>query len=598
MNATIINKRISEPSYFHHEYSNDFPELKEDQAPKTWLDNAQRLGLVALPFIALYKPLSLPLSIATGGLRVFSCGSQLTVIIRQGDAQEVASQLLQTAIAVIALAGTIFAHPLGMLITTTHDILIELYHLLDNLKQGEYEKAVLNCANIVNNVLYFALFVNGGIEIAAASLAMQVIIGAYHAREEFNKGQDHYLEAAGHLLMTIIRANQLRVQLEKTHFNTNLKIMALKVASYLTEPACKVREYFYSFYILDQTCQTTAQKTMRIGFLTLGITIYALWTPFTAPLGIVLRGVVAAVESKPMIYLENSKVGKILPEDKKITLVSHNECYMPAGYSITDGQVTPPSDKERVDANIREIKKLNPDIVCLYEVADICDASYLTSQLPEYPFIIPVAGVRAIGPSSMMYVASKYEIVENSIEFTPFIKGVEITGRAQFSEKGILSFDLRNHGDQNSFATVFSTHLQHSEIPANPKDTDQISRAAQMDKMIGQIQKKVEQNKNIIFTGDLNQSEDELYTFLHEREIDWLRRDEQIRGQQTWDGDEWCANLMNKEASGPQVLDYTFIAGKTAAISTQILGTGYCSQEFRSEARSDHDLLFSTITVA
>lgn len=384
--------------------------------------------------------------------------------------------------------------------------------------------------------------------------------------------------------------------LENIRTTSSSKIAILKIASYLTDPVCKVREYFYSFYTLNQTCRTTEQKARKVAFLALGIAICAALTPFTAPVGIALRGVVTAFESKPFIYLEKGKIGKILPEDKKITMVSHNQCYMPAGYSITDGQVTPPSDKERMNDNIREIKKLNPDIICLYEVPDICDASYLTSQLAEYSFFIPVAGVRAMGPSSMMYVASKYKIVENSIEFTPFVKGLEVTGRAQFSEKGVLSFDIKSQHDKTAFATVISTHLQHSEIPAAAEDNEKLSRTAQMDKIVRLIQ-NVQPDKNIIFTGDLNQSEEELNRFLQERQIDWLRRDNQILGKQTWGGDRWCAKLMNKRASGPQVLDYTFIAGKALAITTQILGTGYCESEFKPKARSDHNLLFSTITV-
>jgi exonuclease III len=375
------------------------------------------------------------------------------------------------------------------------------------------------------------------------------------------------------------------------------KTAVLTIASYLTEPVCKVREYFYGFYTLNKICQTTAQKAIRIAFLALGIVVSALLTPFTAPIGIVLRGAVAVFASEPYIYWQRAKIGKVLPEDRKITLVSHNQCYMPAGYSITDGQVTPPSDKERMDANIQEIKRLNPDIICLYEVADICDASYLSSELPEYPFIIPVAGVRAIGPSSMMYVASKYEIVEDSIEFTPFVKGTELTGRAQFSEKGVLSFDLRNHGNRKAFASVISTHLQHSEVPAKPEDSEKLSRVAQMDKIVRQIQKKVQQDKSVIFTGDLNQTEEELDAFLRSRHIDWLRRDKRIHGQPTCGGDEWCARLMGKQPSGPLVLDYTFVAGKTADISTQIFETGYSGLEFRPKARSDHSLLFSTIIV-
>jgi hypothetical protein len=385
---------------------------------------------------------------------------------------------------------------------------------------------------------------------------------------------------------------------------THAKIAALKVASYLTEPVCKVREYFYSFYILNETCKDTIQKVMTVTFLTLGIFAFSLLTPFTAPLGALVRGMVSAFEAKPYIYLERNGKGKVLPEDKKITLVSHNQCYMPAGYCITDGQVIPASDKERMNANLQKIKALNPDIVCLYEVPDICDAEYISSQLPEYPFVIPVAGVRAIGPSSMMYVASKYEIAKDSIEFVPFVKGTELTGRAQYSEKGVLSFDIISQGSNSPIATLISTHLQHSEIPAKPEDdpkhpenSEVKARAAQMTKIVNQIKAKIEQNGTVIFTGDLNQEENELNAFLDSHQIDWLRRDPLVQGKSTWGGDKWCSDLMKKPSSGPLTLDYTLIAGKATAISTRIIGTGYSGLEFRSKATSDHDLLFSAITV-
>jgi hypothetical protein len=378
---------------------------------------------------------------------------------------------------------------------------------------------------------------------------------------------------------------------------TTAKIAALKVASCLTEPICKVREYFYTLHILNKTCKSTIQKVIKVAFLVLGIFVFSLLTPFTAPVGALVRGMVSTFEAKPYIYLEREGKGKVLPEDKKITLISHNQCYMPAGYCITDGQVTPASDKERMNANLQKIKALNPDVVCLYEVPDICDAGYISSQLPEYQFLIPVAGVRAIGPSSMMYVASKYEIAKDSIRFVPFVKGTELTGRAQYSEKGVLSFDILSRGSKAPVATIISTHLQHSEIPANPENDERKARAIQMNKIANQIKVEVEQNGAVIFTGDLNQEESELNAFLDQHQINWLRRDPAVQGTPTWGGDKWCADLMGKPPSGPLTLDYTLIAGKATAISTRIIGTGYSGLEFRPEATSDHDLLFSTITV-
>ncbi len=381
-------------------------------------------------------------------------------------------------------------------------------------------------------------------------------------------------------------------------WETTAKIAALKVASCLTDPICKVREYFYTFYILDQTCQDTAQKVTKVVTLTLGMIAYTVLAPFTTPVGAAIRGMIALVQSEPYIYLERPGIAKTLPHDKKISIASHNQCYMPAGYSITDGHVTPPSDKERMDANLQKIKELNPDVVCLYEVPDIYDAEYLSSQLTEYPFLIPVAGVQPIGLSSMLYVASKYEIAKESIEFIPFVKGTELTGRAQFSEKGFLSFDLKSCGADNSFATVVSTHLQHSEIPAIPDDGERQARALQMNKIAGHIKTKVDQGGAVIFTGDLNQEESELNRFLAGNHINWLRRDPSVLGESTWGGDQWCADLMGKPASNPLVLDYTLIAGKIADISTDVIGTGYSGLEFRAKATSDHYLLFSTITLA
>jgi endonuclease/exonuclease/phosphatase family metal-dependent hydrolase len=269
---------------------------------------------------------------------------------------------------------------------------------------------------------------------------------------------------------------------------------------------------------------------------------------------------------------------------------------MPAGYSITDGQVTPSSDVERMDANVAQVKALDPDIICLYEVVDIYDAEYLSSKFSDYPFIIPVSGVRAIGPSSMMYIASKYEIDRDSIEFIPFIKGTELTGRAKNSEKGFLSFDIKSKGEKVPFASLVSTHLQHSEIPAQPEESDVKSRALQMEKIAKHIETKIAQDRAVIFTGDLNQEEAELNTFLDQHQITW-QRDPSVKGTVTWGGDKWCSELMGKPISDSLVLDYTFIAGKVTAISTRIMGTGYYGAAFSPKAGSDHDLLFSTITV-
>lgn len=392
-------------------------------------------------------------------------------------------------------------------------------------------------------------------------------------------------------------------------WKTTAKITALKTASYLTDPICKVREYFYTFYILDEVCESTAQKAIKVTYLILGISVYTLLAPFTAPVGAIIRGTISTFSSKPYLYLKKGPQGKTLPENRIITIASKNACRIKGGFDISDGQVTP--DQKRLDANIEELKKVDPDVGCLFEISDICEADYISSQLPNHPFVIPIAGIRGIGPSSMICIVSKYQIVEESIEFTPFEKGSELTGRSQYSEKGILSFDIKNPKDEAPFATIFSTHLQHSEIPEyskrfvenpeyNPSEDEDIkARSAQLQKVISKMNKlwKKIPKRPVIFTGDLNCEETELQKFLTTHQIDYLKRDQKVVGKPTWGGDTWCANLMGKTPSNPLTLDYTFGAN-IQNISTKIMNNDFCGSYFKPSATSDHNLLLSEITIS
>jgi exopolyphosphatase/guanosine-5'-triphosphate,3'-diphosphate pyrophosphatase len=165
-----------------------------------------RLGKVLLPFLSLYKPLSQPMAIASGSLKVIASGSQ----IFNSTKEELPQQLLQTSIATVALASTILAHPLGMLVTTGEDLAIELRSLYRNLKTGDHIKTAENCANILNNTLYLGVLMYGSMQIAIASFALQTLLGLYHSHSEFKEG--NYLEAAGHFAMAMFKANQTAQQ--------------------------------------------------------------------------------------------------------------------------------------------------------------------------------------------------------------------------------------------------------------------------------------------------------------------------------------------------------------------------------------------------
>ena len=155
---------ISEPLYTHREYSNDVGSKA---------DFCQRAGLAILPLLSMHQGLSFHISVGMGGLRAWTTLNKLSA---SGTTAEISHQALQSAIAVAALAGTLFKHPVGMLISTCHDLLIEIFHLIDHLNKGDDHKKILESfASLINNALYLALFFHGTLELTIASLALQMI---------------------------------------------------------------------------------------------------------------------------------------------------------------------------------------------------------------------------------------------------------------------------------------------------------------------------------------------------------------------------------------------------------------------------------------
>jgi hypothetical protein len=203
-----IKEKINELSYCHREYANDF---------KVGLDfnTVQRIAISSLPFLSQYQPLSLLISGSMGSVRTWTCAAELIASIREGKAPQTLYHGAQTTLAAVSLAGTIFAHPVGMVITTGQDLVIEASNLIVHLQAKDIQKALESCAKIINNSLYLALMLRGGVELTIASMAFQIMLSLYQAQAEFRKGR--YIEGSSHFLLACIRGNQLNVQIKMLH---------------------------------------------------------------------------------------------------------------------------------------------------------------------------------------------------------------------------------------------------------------------------------------------------------------------------------------------------------------------------------------------
>lgn len=362
-------------------------------------------------------------------------------------------------------------------------------------------------------------------------------------------------------------------------------------ASYLTDPVCKSHEYFRRIYVVDSlnpnafVISNLARKTILI----IGVVAWGALGVVTAFPAIGLRYVGSYVQKNPYIHEEGVSEAKILPKNKVFTLLSWNVCGPGAGYTISDGGVLPWPD--RLDSVVKKIIEKDADVNCLYEVFDLKAASHISEKLKAhgYKHCYFHIGPRAIGVSSGILVASKYEI-ENP-EFTLFPQDT-LVGRTKFAAKGVFGFDLSSSG--KSFARIYATHLQHSEVPEFPTAEEVKGRQKQMDVIIDKI--NAVRDRSIVVTGDLNLDDKEY------DESDWKKKfkkgDDFKDSEKTWGGDDFCARMVGKPVSGPLSLDHTMVVKGTAkSINTKLVEVGFDSTVFKKEALSDHAGIFSRIGV-
>jgi hypothetical protein len=167
----------------------------------------KRATLVALPFLSLYKPLAFPISLGNSAKSLYGSTYQLIIHIPSKDCKKISFYAVETTIAVIALASTIFNHPIGRILTTSKDTISKLSTLAKAIEKGDTEGALVSLIKIINNGFSIAVICNCGIQISMASLGMKTITLIISSIDEFKK--DRLLEGYGDLLMTAIKINTI-----------------------------------------------------------------------------------------------------------------------------------------------------------------------------------------------------------------------------------------------------------------------------------------------------------------------------------------------------------------------------------------------------
>lgn len=203
------NHKLYDPSFYHRQYEKDLP---PDPASNSYAETAKRATHIALPFLSLYQPIGRVISLTMGSVRVFTHTSEVI----HGDVLKV----MQVALAILALAGTLYNFTLGLYITTAADIIANLVQIVEALSRQEYKQAAEELLQLLSSGLYLAIMTTGSLEVVLASILIQALVSFYQAREEYAKGR--YPEAIAKSILGIVRLVQAGQQIQQIQRRNDL----------------------------------------------------------------------------------------------------------------------------------------------------------------------------------------------------------------------------------------------------------------------------------------------------------------------------------------------------------------------------------------
>jgi endonuclease/exonuclease/phosphatase family metal-dependent hydrolase len=366
----------------------------------------QRVFLVSLPFLALYAPLGRLTNIGLDGKRAYSS------LIQCWHAPST-QQMAKTALSVLALASTVFLHPIGLLMTTLQDLGIDCYQMFVLLANGQMEEAL--CWGITNlqHIAYVSTMFTFSIEMLACLMILQVAIEIIRSRKELLT-TGRYLETCAHILMALIRARQAVPIVAKTAVQWHLPLgtacvalsesvartekavtnvitpdfsgwdrKLLRLSSLMTEPFLIVHNALRYRIVapLDpskfENCSSRVREVAVRCFIGFGaISGLAVCALFPAPVlsGIftwgcgskMFRAAGLALQKDGHTHVQGLALEKNSGKETKV--LTWNVCGAGGGIPIDHGGVV--NWKHRFEAICSKIDAEDADVVCLQEVYD------------------------------------------------------------------------------------------------------------------------------------------------------------------------------------------------------------------------------------
>jgi hypothetical protein len=200
--------QLNIPNYSYRDHRNDLPKTNIEN---NFYSVSKRIATTVLPFLGLYKPFGKIFTIGTSALRGAKNCQQLIFSLDSNDLHSVAKSVLDVSLTVASIAGTIFLQPLGMVITTSHDLLLNCIRVVEIINKRDKSQLFEEILSVGSNSFYLLTMIYGSLQFQIATTVFQIFLNSYSSISNFKKG--NYIETTGSILMTALKTDQLTKQI-------------------------------------------------------------------------------------------------------------------------------------------------------------------------------------------------------------------------------------------------------------------------------------------------------------------------------------------------------------------------------------------------
>jgi len=494
---TLTDIRLHQPPYYPTN-EKEYEGVKKESL-------SIRVFTVALTFLALHKPFGRVITLATESIRSYSTYNELM------NTKNIYN-VIRALIAVTALAGTYFMHPLGLCISSTYDMGIDFYSFLACVYQSEYQQALSCLISSSHHLIYLGTMVVGSIEIIALSLLINMAIELIKSKKELNK--QRWLEFSAYLLMSLVRFSQALPCIDKVAIKYNRgKQVTKNLKSTVNTIRDRAALYFFksahycmsglwtttSLWInsIAYCRQTTTTLTKKVGSIFASSVFSLALLPFSV-VGLaaaqLLHFTAFMLCTTPYIHLKGNKAPATNNPDN-YSVFQLNGCLPSGGFARMFGGLVKPNG-ERASNFAKMVRDSHPNLAAFLEASDLLDSLAIYEELKgDFSDIYLNIGATpfVLQNNSGILMASDRPLENISVSSYSGIEGTEA-----WVNKCLFSFSTQ-------FGHFMITHFSPSKDDLNPTQEEIGTRAKEQDIVLQEARRShAQDNKPVYVLGDFN----------------------------------------------------------------------------------------------